>query len=108
MVLSPAHWFGRGLHVAVPILSAPWRPLRLLPKWLAQLVIDSSGSHIGHDVARFTSIRDWRGFLSGPEFIAYLVVGAEVKEKDRHYYLDGGRRIRWILGCKSLIGEDLR
>ena len=27
---------------------------------LAQLAIDTSNSHVGHDVARFTSIRDWR------------------------------------------------
>ena len=28
MVLGPAHWFGRRPDVAVPILSAPWLPLR--------------------------------------------------------------------------------
>ena len=47
-----------------PLWTSPWLPRRLLPTCLAQLAIDTNRSQIGHDVARFTSIRDsWAAFL---------------------------------------------
>ena len=49
-------------HVTVPISFAIWNPLRY-SRGLAQLAIDTCDSHVGQDVARFTSIRDWRAVV---------------------------------------------
>ncbi len=63
---KPGDWVrSRGSNPATePIWASPSLPLRLLPTCLVQLAIDTSNSQVGHDVARFTSIRDsWAAFL---------------------------------------------
>ena len=46
-----------------PIRASPWLLFRLFPDQSIHLGTVSSRSQVGHVVARFTSIRDWRAVL---------------------------------------------
>ena len=56
-VFRSAHRFGRGYRSDSGFASAA---AMVLACPVDQLAIDTSNSHVGHEVVRFTRIRDWR------------------------------------------------